>query len=140
MSRGASSFNTERIGHLYLDPHDPASRLRLHYGDLADGTGLRRILGGVRPDEVYNLGAQSHVKVSFEAPEYTADIVASGTLRLLEAVRDYVQASGTPVRIYQAGSSEMFGAASPPQSEETPVYPPRPDPASKLAAQWFAVD
>jgi GDPmannose 4,6-dehydratase len=138
--RRASSFNTERIDHLYLDPHDPASRLRLHYGDLSDGTGLRRILESVRPQEVYNLGAQSHVKVSFEAPEYTADIVASGTLRLLEAVRDYIQISGTPARIYQAGSSEMFGAAPPPQSERTPFYPRSPYAASKLAGYWYAVN
>jgi GDPmannose 4,6-dehydratase len=138
--RRASSFNTERIDHLYLDPHDPQSRLKLHYGDLSDGTGLRRILETVRPQEVYNLGAQSHVKVSFEAPEYTADIVASGTLRLLEAVRDYVQNSGTPTRVYQAGSSEMFGAAPPPQSEQTPFYPRSPYAASKLAGYWYAVN
>jgi len=138
--RRASSFNTERIDHLYLDPHDPQSRLKLHYGDLSDGTGLRRILETVRPQEVFNLGAQSHVKVSFEAPEYTADIVASGTLRLLEAVRDYVQNSGMPARIYQAGSSEMFGAAAPPQSERTPFYPRSPYAASKLAGYWYAVN
>ena len=138
--RRASSFNTERIDHLYLDPHDPQSRLKLHYGDLSDGTGLRRILETVRPLEVYNLGAQSHVKVSFEAPEYTADIVASGTLRLLEAVRDYVQNSGTPTRVYQAGSSEMFGAAPPPQSEQTTFYPRSPYAASKLAGYWYAVN
>jgi GDPmannose 4,6-dehydratase len=138
--RRASSFNTERIDHLYLDPHDPASRLKLHYGDLADGTGLRRILSSVRPDEVYNLGAQSHVKVSFEAPEYTADIVASGTLRLLEAVRDYVQASSTKVRIYQACSSEMFGGASPPQNEATPFYPRSPYAAAKVAGYWYGVN
>jgi GDPmannose 4,6-dehydratase len=138
--RRASSFNTERIDHLYLDPHDPNSRLRLHYGDLSDGTGLRRILGLVRPDEVYNLGAQSHVKVSFEAPEYTADIVASGTLRLLEAVRDHVQGSGLQTRVYQAGSSEMFGGAAPPQSERTPFYPRSPYAASKVAGYWYGVN
>jgi GDPmannose 4,6-dehydratase len=138
--RRASSFNTERIDHLYLDPHDPTSRLRLHYGDLADGTGLRRILSAVRPDEVYNLGAQSHVKVSFEAPEYTADVVASGTLRLLDAVRDYVEIAGTPTRVYQACSSEMFGAASPPQSERTPFYPRSPYAVSKVAGYWYAVN
>lgn len=138
--RRASSFNTERIDHLYLDPHDPNSRLKLHYGDLSDGTGLRRILESVRPDEVYNLGAQSHVKVSFEAPEYTADIVASGTLRLLDAVRDYVAVSGTAARIYQAGSSEMFGAAKPPQDEATPFYPRSPYAASKVAGYWYSVN
>lgn len=103
--RRASSFNTGRIDHLYQDPHENKPRLVLHYGDLSDGTGLRRILENVRPDEVYNLAAQSHVKVSFEAPEYTADIVASGTLRLLEAVRDYNDISKASVRVYQAGSS-----------------------------------
>jgi GDPmannose 4,6-dehydratase len=138
--RRASSFNTERIDHLYLDPHDPKSRLRLHYGDLSDGTGLRRILEVARPDEVYNLGAQSHVKVSFEAPEYTADIVASGTLRLLDAVRDYIQNSGIQARVYQAGSSEMFGAAKPPQLETTPFYPRSPYAASKVAGFWYAVN
>ncbi len=138
--RRASSFNTERIDHLYVDPHDPKSRLRLHYGDLSDGTGLRRVLEAVRPDEVYNLGAQSHVKVSFEAPEYTADIVASGTLRLLEAVRDHVAVSGIKTRIYQAGSSEMFGAAKPPQSETTAFYPRSPYAASKVAGFWYAVN
>jgi len=94
--RRASTFNTDRIDHLYKDPHDPEARLFLHYGDLTDGTGLRRILEKVQPDEVYNLGAQSHVKVSFEQPEYTADVVATGTLRLLEALRDYINPSCYP--------------------------------------------
>ena len=138
--RRASSFNTGRIDHLYQDPHESKPRLVLHYGDLSDGTGLRRILENVRPDEVYNLAAQSHVKVSFEAPEYTADIVASGTLRLLEAVRDYNDISKASVRVYQAGSSEMFGAASPPQSEATPFYPRSPYAASKVAAHWYALN
>ncbi len=138
--RRASSFNTGRIDHLYQDPHENKPRLVLHYGDLSDGTGLRRILENVRPDEVYNLAAQSHVKVSFEAPEYTADIVASGTLRLLEAVRDYNDISKASVRVYQAGSSEMFGAASPPQSEATPFYPRSPYAASKVAAHWYALN
>lgn len=138
--RRASSFNTERIDHLYRDPHDPEARMFLHYGDLADGTNLRRILERVRPDEVYNLGAQSHVKVSFEEPEYTADIVALGTLRLLEAVRDYQEISGRRVRFYQAGSSEMFGAAPPPQNETTPFYPRSPYAVSKVAAYWYAVN
>jgi GDPmannose 4,6-dehydratase len=138
--RRASSFNTGRIDHLYQDPHENLPRLVLHYGDLSDGTGLRRILENVRPDEVYNLAAQSHVKVSFEAPEYTADIVASGTLRLLEAVRDYADVSSASVRVYQAGSSEMFGAANPPQSETTPFYPRSPYAASKVAAHWYALN
>lgn len=138
--RRASTFNTDRIDHLYKDPHDPEARLFLHYGDLTDGTGLRRILEKVQPDEVYNLGAQSHVKVSFEQPEYTADVVATGTLRLLEALRDYIKVSGKEVRIYQAGSSEMFGASPPPQNEKTPFYPRSPYAAAKVAAYWYAVN
>lgn len=138
--RRSSSFNTERIDHLYQDPHEPGSRLFLHYGDLTDGTALRRILERVQPDEVYNLAAQSHVKVSFEQPEYTADVVATGTLRLLEAVRDYVKLSGRQVRFYQAGSSEMFGASPPPQNERTPFYPRSPYAVAKVAAYWYAVN
>ncbi|AEN73883.1 GDP-mannose 4,6-dehydratase [Rhodothermus marinus SG0.5JP17-172] len=138
--RRASTFNTDRIDHLYRDPHDPQARLFLHYGDLSDGTGLRHILERVQPDEIYNLGAQSHVKVSFEQPEYTVDIVATGTLRLLEAVRDFVRHSGKQVRFYQAGSSEMFGAAPPPQNEKTPFYPRSPYAAAKVAAYWYAVN
>ena len=138
--RRASTFHTDRIDHLYQDPHDPNARMFLHYGDLADGTGLRRVINEVQPDEFYNLGAQSHVKVSFDQPEYTADIVYTGTLRLLEALRDYIEVSGKAVRIYQAGSSEMFGASPPPQNEQTPFYPRSPYAASKLAAHWVAVN
>ncbi len=138
--RRASLFNTDRIDHLYHDPHVSGLNLSLHYGDLSDGTSLRRVLERVEPDEVYNLGAQSHVKVSFEIPEYTADIDALGTLRLLEALRDHVGHRGTAIRFYQAGSSEMFGAAPPPQSEHTPFYPRSPYAASKLAAHWYAVN
>ena len=138
--RRASTFNTGRIDHLYRDPHDPAAQLRLHYGDLSDGTGLRRILARVRPTEVYNLGAQSHVRVSFDQPEYTADVVATGTLRLLEAVHDHMHTTGDSVRFYQAGSSEMFGSAAPPQSESTPFHPRSPYAASKVAAHWYAVN
>src|SRR5271167_383517 len=115
-------------------------KLTLHYGDLTDGTGLRRVLETVDPDEVYNLGAQSHVMVSFEIPEYTAEVVAIGTLRLIEALRDHVMHGGRPVRFYHAGSSEMFGAAPPPQSERTPFYPRSPYGVSKVAAHWFAVN
>ena len=139
LMRRASLFNTDRIDHLYHDPHLAGPRLSLHYGDLTDGTGLRRVLETVNPDEVYNLGAQSHVKVSFDIPEYTAEVVAVGTLRLVEAVRDHVLHGGRPVRYYQAGSSEMFGAAPPPQSETTPFYPRSPYGVSKVAAHWFAV-
>ena len=118
--RRASLFNTDRIDHLYHDPHVSGLRLTLHYGDLTDGSALRRTIEKVQPDEIYNLAAQSHVKVSFEVPEYTADVVAVGSLRLLEALRDHITSGGNPVRYYQAGSSEMFGAAPPPQSERTP--------------------
>jgi GDPmannose 4,6-dehydratase len=138
--RRSSTFNTDRIDHLYRDPHDPATRLFLHYGDLSDGTGLRRILEGAVPDEVYNLGAQSHVKVSFDEPEYTADVDGTGTLRLLEALRDFIRASGKPVRFYQAGSSEMFGAAPPPQNEATPFHPRSPYAVSKVAAHWYSTN
>jgi len=112
----------------------------LHYGDVTDGSGLRHAIEKVQPDEIYNLAAQSHVRVSFDQPEYTADVVATGTLRLLEAVRDYVANSNRPIRFYQAGSSEMFGAAKPPQSEATAFYPRSPYAASKVAAHWYAVN
>lgn len=138
--RRSSGFNTERLDHLYEDPHTPGTRLLLHHGDLADGSVMRRVLERVCPDEIYNLGAQSHVRVSFDEPEYTADVTGLGTLRLLECMRDYVQRSGRPVRFYQAGSSEMFGAAAPPQNERTPFYPRSPYGVSKLAAHWFAVN
>src|ERR1700680_2709401 len=138
--RRASSFNTDRIDHIYHDPHVAGPALRLHYGDLSDGTGLRRVLEAVQPHEVYNLAAQSHVKVSFDVPEYTGDVVALGTLRLLEAVRDHAGQRGAQLRYYQAGSSEMFGAAPPPQSERTPFYPRSPYAVSKVAAHWYAVN
>ena len=138
--RRASSFNTGRLEGIYIDPHNYSARLNLHYGDMTDGTGLRRILEKVSPDEIYNLAAQSHVRVSFDQPEYTADAVATGTLRLLEAVRDHIAISGKHVRIYQAGSSEMFGAASPPQNEKTAFYPRSPYAVSKVAAHWYAVN
>ena len=138
--RRSSGFNTGRIDHLYRDPHDSDARLFLHYGDLADGSGLRRILEEVQPAEVYNLAAQSHVRVSFDQPEYTADIVATGTLRLLEAMRDYIRVSGSAVRLYQAGSSEMFGASPSPQNESTPFSPRSPYAAAKVAAYWFAAN
>jgi GDPmannose 4,6-dehydratase len=137
--RRSSTFSTERIDHLYTDPH-ASSPLHLHYGDLSDGTGLRKIIAHTQPDEIYNLGAQSHVRVSFDQPEYTADIVGSGTLRLLEAMRDSVQSIGKNIRMYQAGSSEMFGAASPPQSESTPFYPRSPYAVSKVAGHWYCIN
>lgn len=138
--RRASTFNTDRIDHLYRDSHDSEARMFLHYGDLTDGTGIRRILEKVKPDEIYNLGAQSHVKVSFDQPEYTADVVALGVLRLLEAVRDYMEISGRQVRIYQAGSSEMYGAAPAPQGLDTPFYPRSPYAVSKVAGYWYCVN
>lgn len=138
--RRSSTFSTDRIEHIYRDPHVPHTMLFLHYGDLSDGTNLRKIMEVVQPDEVYNLGAQSHVKVSFDQPEYTADIVGTGTLRLLEAARDYIKASGIQVKIYQAGSSEMFGAAPPPQSECTPFYPRSPYAVAKVSGYWYSVN
>ena len=141
--RRASSFNTARLDHLYRDHHDldpTAPGLILHHGDLTDGSGLRRLLNTVKPHEIYNLGAQSHVRVSFDQAEYTADVVAQGTLRLLEAVRDYQQATGDQARLYQDGSSEMFGAAPAPQSEATAFYPRSPYAVAKVAAHWYAVN
>jgi GDPmannose 4,6-dehydratase len=138
--RRSSSFNTERLDHIYHDPHVSGAKMTLHYGDLADGTALRRALESIQPDEIYNLGAQSHVKVSFEVPEYTADVVATGTLRLLEAMRDHVSHIKKQVRFYQACSSEMFGAANPPQSEATAFYPRSPYAVSKVAGHWYCVN
>jgi GDPmannose 4,6-dehydratase len=138
--RRASVFNTERIDHLYRDPHDPEARMFLHYGDSTDAAGLRRVLQRVEPDEVYNLGAQSHVKVSFEQPEYTGNVDALGALRLLEAVRDVRECSDKDIRFYQAGTSEMFGAAPAPQSESTPFYPRSPYAAAKVYAYWITVN
>src|SRR6202451_1370309 len=138
--RRSSTFNTGRIDHIYEDPHEQGRRLVLHYADLTDSTGLRRVLEASAPDEVYNLGAQSHVKVSFENPEYTADADGVGTLRLLDCIRDHVEHTGRHVRFYQAGSSEMFGAANPPQNELTPFYPRSPYAVSKVAAHWYALN
>ena len=138
--RRASLFNTDRVDHIYHDPHVSGANLSLHYGDLTDGTALRRVIEKIEPDEVYNLGAQSHVKVSFEVPEYTGDVVALGTLRLLEALRDHAAHGGRAPRYYQAGSSEMYGAAPPPQGEKTPFHPRSPYAASKVAAHWYAVN
>ena len=137
--RRASSFNTQRLDAIYSDPHDSPD-LRLHYGDVSDGTGLSRIVEAIQPDEIYNLAAQSHVRVSFDQPEYTADVVGTGALRILDAVRDYAKTSGKSPRFYQAGSSEMFGAANPPQSEATPFYPRSPYAVAKVAAHWYGVN
>lgn len=139
--RRTSTFNTDRIDHIYQDPHQEEARFFLHYGDLTDGTTLRRILEEVKPVEVYNLGAQSHVRVSFDAPEFTVDSVAMGTLRLLEAIKDYRQRTGIDVRYYQAGSSEMFGKVQEiPQKETTPFYPRSPYACGKVYAHWQTVN
>jgi GDPmannose 4,6-dehydratase len=128
------------LDHIYSDPHESDTALRLHYGDLANAAGLRRLINQIQPDEIYNLGAQSHVRVSFDQAEYTADIVATGALRLLEAFRDYARDTRREPRFYQAGSSEMFGASLPPQSEKTPFYPRSPYAVSKVAAHWYSVN
>ena len=138
--RRSSTFNTDRIDHIYEDPHEQGKRLTLYYGDLTDGMVLRRILEQARPQEVYNLGAQSHVMVSFQEPEYTLDAITLGTLRLLESIRDYCNRTGEEVRLYQAGSSEMFGSAPPPQNEATSFYPRSPYGAAKAAAHMLAVN
>jgi GDPmannose 4,6-dehydratase len=130
--RRSSSFNTERLEGIYQDPHAANYRLRLHYGDLDDASALNRVLRAVRPDEIYNLGAQSHVRVSFDVPEYTASTVGIGTLRLLEAIRE--SGLDKSVRFYQASSSEMFGAAAPPQNEATPFIPRSPYACAKVFA------
>jgi GDPmannose 4,6-dehydratase len=130
--RRSSSFNTERIDHLYQDPHESGTRLFTHYGDLGDAVALTKLLYELQPEEIYNLGAQSHVRVSFDIPEYTFDITAAGTLRLLDAMRE----SGVAARFYQASSSEMFGAAPPPQSEATAFHPRSPYGVAKVAAHW----
>jgi GDPmannose 4,6-dehydratase len=134
LMRRASTFNTDRIDHVYQDPHDPARRLYLHFGDLTDGSMLARLVGDVKPDELYNLGAQTHVGVSFDMPEYTANATALGTLRLLESVRE---AQVRP-RIYQASSSEMFGNVPAPQNEETPFNPASPYAVAKVFAHQTA--
>ncbi|MFN5965005.1 MAG: GDP-mannose 4,6-dehydratase [Pseudanabaena sp.] len=139
--RRSSTINTDRIDHMYQDPHLPETKLFLHYGDLTDGTTLGRILEAVQPHEVYNLGAQSHVRVSFDSPEYTVDAVGMGTLRLLEALRDYQQRNDTEIRFYQAGSSEMYGLVQAvPQSETTPFYPRSPYACAKVYAHWQTVN
>jgi len=138
--RRASTFNTDRIDHLYQDPHETDARLFLHYADLSNGTGLRHVLEKVLPHEVYNLGAQSHVAVSFQQAEYTADVDGIGVLRLLEAVRDVSNRTGETIRLYQAGTSEMFGGSPPPQSEATPFYPKSPYAAAKVMAHHLVIN
>ena len=136
LKRRASSFNTERVDHIFQDLHESENRFFLHYADLTDGSSLSALLHELEPDEVYNLGAQSHVKVSFEIPEFTADVVASGTLRLLEAMR----LTGVKSRFYQASSSEMFGSAPPPQSETTAFHPRSPYACAKVFGHNITVN
>ncbi|HEY2334375.1 MAG TPA: GDP-mannose 4,6-dehydratase [Solirubrobacterales bacterium] len=134
--RRSSSFNTGRIEHLYRDPHEPDAHLFTHYGDLTDPVALTRLIYRLQPEEIYHLGAQSHVRVSFDIPEYTFDVTGGGTLRLLEAIRE----SEVQTRFYQASSSEMFGASPPPQNEATPFHPRSPYAVAKVAAYWAAVN
>jgi GDPmannose 4,6-dehydratase len=134
--RRSSTFNTGRIDHIYTDPHIPEARLFLHYGDLSDSGQLANLIYNIKPDEIYHLGAQSHVRVSFDMPEYTGDITALGTIRLLEAIRR----SGIKTKFYQASSSEMFGDAPAPQNENTPFRPRSPYAAAKLYAYWMAIN
>jgi GDPmannose 4,6-dehydratase len=134
--RRASTFNTQRLDPIYRDPHESGVRFLMHYGDLSDSGSLVNLIRNLEPDEIYHLGAQSHVKVSFEIPEYTADATGMGTIRMLEAIR----ASGIQTRFYQAGSSEMFGLASSPQSESTPFHPRSPYAVSKVFAHWATVN
>lgn len=131
--RRSSTFNTHRLDHLYIDTHDPAARLFLHYGDLSDGARLVTLIDQIKPDEIYNLAAQSHVRVSFDEPEHTADTTGTGTVRILEAVRE----AGIHPKFYQASSSELYGATPPPQSELTPFYPRSPYAAAKLYSFWI---
>ena len=135
--RRASTFNTGRLDPIYDDPHSAKSRMFLHYGDLSDASALARLIGKIQPQEVYNLAAQSHVRVSFDCPEYTADIVATGTVRLLEAIRE----TGIRPRFYQASSSEMFGMVREvPQTERTPFYPRSPYACAKVFSYWITVN
>jgi len=134
--RRASTFNTQRIDHLYQDPHEDDVRMHLHYGDLTDGSQIARVMRAIQPDEIYNLGAQSHVGVSFAQPEYTGDVDGLGVIRLLEAIRD----ADLNVRLYQAGTSEMFGDAPPPQSEATAFRPRSPYAAAKVYAHWLVAN
>jgi GDPmannose 4,6-dehydratase len=131
--RRSSTFNTERIDHIYADPHDPKAKLFLHYGDITDSGQLTNLIYNIQPDEIYHLAAQSHVRVSFDMPEFTGDVTGIGTTRLLESIRR----SGIKTRFYQASSSEMFGDAPPPQNEETPFRPRSPYSAAKVYAYWM---
>ena len=132
--RRSSSFSTQRIEHIYQDQHEADPKLVLHYGDLSDSENIRKLIFKIKPDEIYNLGAQSHVKVSFDIPEYTANVTGLGVLRVLDAIKDFQEATGKKVRMYQASSSEMFGSAAAPQSEHTPFMPRSPYGCAKVFA------
>jgi GDPmannose 4,6-dehydratase len=132
--RRSSSLNTARLDSIYVEPHLRGAKMFLHYGDLADANTIRKLIYKIQPDEIYNLGAQSHVRISFDIPEYTANITGIGTLRILEAIKDYEENTGRKTKFYQASSSEMFGAAPPPQNEETKFHPRSPYGASKVFA------
>ncbi len=134
--RRASTFNTDRVDHIYVDPHETSARFFLHYGDLADSGQIDNLIYNIRPDEIYHLGAQSHVRVSFDIPEYTGEVTGLGTTRILEAIRR----SGVETRFYQASSSELYGNALPPQSETTPFEPRSPYAAAKLYSYWMTVN
>jgi GDPmannose 4,6-dehydratase len=134
--RRSSTFNSRRIDHLYVDPHEPGARFFLHYGDLSDSGQLSHLIYNLQPDEIYHLAAQSHVRVSFDMPEFTGDVSGLGTTRILEAIRR----SGIKTRFYQASSSELFGSAPPPQNEETPMMPRSPYAAAKLYAYWMTIN
>jgi len=140
--RRSSSFNTDRIDHIYQDPHTSGAKLHLHYGDLSDANCLTKLLRTVKPTEVYNIGAQSHVRVSFDQPIYTADVTGVGAIKLLEAVRDFQETSGYQIKYYQASTSEMFGGMpeTAPQSEETPFHPRSPYGVAKLYAHWITIN
>jgi len=134
--RISSTFNTERLEHIYTDPHDPDTHMYLHYGDLSDSSQLTNLIYNVEPEEIYHLGAQSHVRVSFDLPEYSTDITGNATIRLLEAIRR----SGIKCRYYQASSSEMFGSTKPPQNENSPFHPRSPYACAKLLSYWTAIN
>ena len=140
--RRASTFNTDRIDHIYRDPHESGAKVHLHYADLTDGNSMTKLVRQIKPTEVYNLGAQSHVRVSFDQPVYTADATGVGTIKLLEAIRDFENESGYQIRYYQASTSEMFGGMpeSAPQNEETPFHPRSPYGCAKLYSHWITIN
>jgi GDPmannose 4,6-dehydratase len=138
--RRASTFNTKRIDHIFQDPHTKNAKLILHYGDLSDAGNIRKLIFNIKPNEIYNLGAQSHVRISFDAPEYTSDITGLGTIRMLEAIKDFQEQTDEKIKFYQASSSEMFGSSKPPQDENTPFHPRSPYGCAKVFAYHTTVN